>query len=290
MLTSKDVLGLGRAHAESESSSFLYGLIDHAGMPGLAKKFAQSPISWVSLLSGTDDKTTLPVAPLLFEIDSNANLHCRAVYEWIGQQGTYTSTILFLASPLAIGPLSTRLAMRLDATLPEDMDVMLRYFDPRIFEQLVKSFTAIQKQTFLSVATDWWFVDRRGDLQKVDATFNETDNHVSPLIFSAAQEAELIDASEPDQVARIVESFVPDLYRAIPIQRRHDFVLRQMDDARRINIQSSNDLAMHCMQALLYGENFATSKNWASTLQQVQSGKINLQQAVDLIETTTTKE
>ncbi len=288
MLNFGDIHDLHHYAADSSAASFLYGLVDHAGMPGLAKKLVESTASWVSLLSASRDESTLQVAPILFRIDlAQESFSYRRLIDWVCEHGTYTSSMLFIASPLSIQELSQRLNLRLDAMLPDNMDVTLRYFDPRVFEQLMRSFTAEQKRKFLSVAHCWWFVDRRGSLQKAESVFCEDDSYVAPLSLSIGQEAELIDASEPDQVAHLVSAIAPEAYRAIPLHLQYDFILRQIDDARRISIQSTPDLAMYCVQALLHGENFASLGNWQRALQDVRSGKMNIEQAAELIETGT---
>jgi hypothetical protein len=268
----------GQAH-------FLYGLADHAGMPGLAKRLNLTHAQWSSLFDGSQEGKTLSVAPLLFQIECDQyGVMNRSLINWLGEQGTYSSSLLLLASPLPLQELTRRLAVRLDAMLPDEMNIMLRYFDPRVFEQLVQALLDEQRRTFLSVAQQWWFVDRRGQLQGVASEFSEVDVFEAPLKLNATQESALIDASEPDQVASLLHSTVPEEYANLPRPERHDFILRHMAAARLLNVQVTHELALYCALALLHGENFATLKPWHVELQRVQTGELSLSQAAELVE------
>jgi hypothetical protein len=251
----------------------------------LASKLTQTKTEWVSLFDGSGEENAISVAPLLFRIEvDKSGIQHRGLANWIGEHGTYSSSLLLLASPLPLEQLARRLAVRLDAVLPQDMDITLRFFDPRIFEQLMQVLSAEQKHAFLSVAHGWWFADRRGQLQEVSAVFSEADLFEAPLILSMVQEHALLDASEPDQVVDLLQSTVQDEYLALPAQDRHDFIVRHMTAARLLGIEATHELALYCALALLQGEQFATQKHWQAALQEVQSGKLSLAQAAELIE------
>jgi hypothetical protein len=280
-----DIYRACQPYSDPASGVFLYGLVDHGGMPGLAKKLDQANIEWVSLFAGSKEENALSVAPLLFRIDTDGSgVQHRALLNWVGENGAYTSSLLLLASPLSMHELAHRLTRRLDGVLPEDIEIMLRFFDPRIFEQLMQVLSAEQKQAFLSVAHRWWFADRRGKLQDVAAIFSEADIHEIPLMLTVAQENALLDASEPDQVAELLLSGVPDEYLALQPPQRHDFILRHVASARLLGITATHELALYCALALLHGEQFATQENWQSGLQGVLAGTMSLEQAAQQFE------
>jgi hypothetical protein len=285
MLTHHDIYELYRTYSAPVSGCILYGLVDHAGMSGLVKKLNQEKTEWISLFDGSKEEGALTVAPILFQIeaDQSGMRHYRLL-NWVCERGAYTSSILLLASPLAMPELARRLALRLEAVLPEEIEIMLRFFDPRIFEQLMVVLSEEQKQAFLSVAYCWWFVDRRGQLQDVSAVFAESDSFEVPLILTVKQEGFLLDASEPDQVAELLQSGVPDEYQSLPLSERYDFIVRHMAAARLVGIESTHELSLYCALALLHGEHFATQKNWEAALQDVQAGNLSLEQAAEQIE------
>lgn len=284
MLTRQSIYQACAPFCGPATDSFLYGLIDHAGLPGLAARLTESASEWVSLFD-SQDPDILSVAPLLFRIRTgHDDVRQRSLVRWIVQQGTYTSSIVLVASPLSLQQLANRLTVRLDGVLPENMEIRLRFFDPRVFEQLMLVLSLEQKQAFLSAAQRWWFVDRRGHLQEVAAEFFEADTFTAPLVLSALQEDALIDASEPDQVAQLLQSGAPDDYQTLPPPERHDFILRHADAARRIGIEATHELALYCVLAMLHGEQFASHEKWQASLQEVQEKKLSLAQASEQME------
>lgn len=284
MLTPHSIYQACQAHCGPATDSLLYGLIDHAGLPGLAARLTESATEWTSLFE-SEDLDIVSVAPLLFRIGTGQDgMQQRRMVRWLVQQGTYASSIVLMASPLALQPLADRLTTRLDAVLPENVDILLRFFDPRVFEHLMVVLSAEQKQAFLSVAERWWFVDRRGHLKEVGATFCATDHFTEPLVLNALQESALIDASEPDQIAQLLQSGVPIDYENLRQGERHDFILRHMAAARRLGVEATHELSLYCALALLHGEHFAAEKNWQAALQEVVQKKANLTQAASRME------
>jgi hypothetical protein len=152
------------------------------------------------------------------------------------------------------------------------MNVLLRYFDPRVFEALVPELDAGQSRAFLGVADCWWYVDRTGNLVPQRAAYDAADSFDSPLVLSAPQEFALVDASEVDQVAAQVRATVPDLYMRMGAPQRVTFLRRQMAAANTAGIVATQEVALYCGLALLYGEEFALASPWPEVLAQVRAG------------------
>jgi hypothetical protein len=213
MLNHKNIYQLYDAILGLGSTDTLYGLVDHVGMPGLTKKLTQAGAQWISLFDGSKEEGALLAAPILFKIENDGGRKLPRVFlDWVGEHGTYTSSMLFLTSSLPMPELARRLALRLDAVLPEGVDVLFRYFDPRIFEMLRDVLSIEQRQGFLGVASNWWVVDRRGVLQKIVAKFSEKDDFDAPLKLTVQQERNFLDSSEPDQIAQLLQSEVSGHY------------------------------------------------------------------------------
>ena len=285
MITHQDITNLPYADPTIELDGQLYALVDHGGMPGLVKQLDRTNAQWISLFAGSRDEGALEVAPILILIDANqAPFQRQAMLNWLCEHGTFASSLLFMVSPLPMAELVRRLALRLDATLPDNMDIVLRFFDSRVFEQLVAVLSDEQKRAFLNVASRWWFVDRRGEIQAVDATFSEAETPEIPLILTVQQEGAMLDASEPDQVAAFLQPVVPVEYADLAPELRYDFIVRHMGAARLLGIKATHELALYCVMPLLHGEQFATQAPWHAVLGQVQSGRRSLTLAVELIE------
>lgn len=234
--------------------SNLYLLLDHGGLPGLHRKLQKSSARWASLFDCTNEANALVVAPILILIGSNGRLQMsRSLFEWVAKNGTYTSTVIMLSSPLQIESLRNRLAAGLDVRLSEDMKAMLRFFDPRIFEGLMKVLSVEQLATFLAPAEKWWYVDRAGKLTSVEAKFNAVDESAVPLELSAEQEFDLIEASDPDRVLASLRDNVPDLIQTQPLSAQYDFVARNLHVARGAGLTSIADFVLYNMVVLIKG-------------------------------------
>lgn len=116
---------------------------------------------------------------------------------------------LVFSSPTALEPLGARHAGRMYARVSEGMGVLLRYFDPRVFESLLAVLEERQRSDFLNPADCWWYVGRSGSLLRQCAQYAAMDPNIS-LELSASQEFALLDASEIDQLAAHLESMLPD--------------------------------------------------------------------------------
>lgn len=250
-------------------------------MPGLEGKLQYANLVWTSLFDGTTQANALSVAPLLILIGPASQLwrDCGFLNSAC-ERGVYSSCLMLIASPLPIGALASRLKARLDAKISDDMDVLLRFFDPRVFEQLVHCLSTEQRTEFLSAGSAWWFVDRRGELRAVDAQFSDAESFDAPLLLSERQENELVDASEIDQVTEQLCRSVPRELSRLPMPNRYEFITKHIAAARDFRINSTFELSLYCALALIYGEDFSTLTEWTVSLDLIRKGQHDLTSAV----------
>jgi hypothetical protein len=276
-----DLRKVAKDHLATNANSNFYFLIDQAGMPGLHRKLSVSSADWTSLLEGTREGGAVSVAPVLILAgrDGELQMHWRLL-EWIGEQGTYTSTLIMLASPLPIDSLRARLASRLEVTLSEDMDALLRFFDPRVFEQLIKILSIEQANALLSPACRWWYVDRAGNLVGMDTEFDIADQCDLPLQLSKDQEFDLIDASEPDQILALLYEHAPSLLSRVPISDQYGFVTGCINSAKELGLSSASDLTLYSAVSLKHGVFFGKSAGWKDVLAEVRLNRISFSEAV----------
>lgn len=272
---------ISRTSAEHQ----LYALVDHSGMPGLIKALASAGQPWVSLFHGSNEENALSVAPILVALNiQTVTTTTNPLLDWLCERSTYASSLLLLASPLMLDELTPRLTARLDAKLPDNVNVMLRYFDTRVFAALISVLDDAQKTEFLSPASQWWYMDRRGALQTIAATFALQDTFVAPLKLNSNQQNSLIDASEPDQIAELLQDAVPNEYDEIPYPNRFDFITRHTQIADSFGIKATHEKSFYCALALINGEDFASQPAWRDGLNEVQVGTITLQRLAQQIE------
>lgn len=285
MLTHQDILQLHRQHCSSQGGTRLYGLIDHAGMPGLLRQLTMAKAGWVSLFQGAKEENALLVAPILFAINvDDQGLQRRGLLQWILEQGRYSSSLSLIASPLSMAELARRLVLRLNAALPDQMEIMLRFFDPRVFEQLMLVFSAPQKQAFLDLGSSWFFLDRSGKLMQCPSIFSTDDTWPTTFEFSVIQQDALIESCEPDQIAELLRNGVPEAFQKVPLPEQYGFIVRNMVSARSFGIQATHELSFFCALALLLGEKFVEDEKWSMALDDVKKGVLTLQQAAESLE------
>lgn len=256
----------------------LYALIDHGGVPGLVKTLAGTGQAWVSLFKDSNEENALSVAPILVTLNiPAATENDNQLLDWICERSTYSSSLLLLASSLTMNELAHRLIARLDAKLPDNVNVMLRYFDTRVFAELMSVLDELQKTEFLNPASQWWYVDRRGALQTVAAVFALQDTFVAPLRLNLIQQNSMIGASEPDQIAELLKDTVPNEYDELPYQDRYDFIKRHAQTAEGFGVKATYEKSFYCALALIYGEDFAAQPAWRTGLDEIRAGALTLQ-------------
>lgn len=272
-----DLAGLCAVAMGDYPGNRLYCLVDHAGMPGLHRTLLGSTSSWSSLFNGSSEEAALSAAPILFPVAGTGEPANDGLLLWIAKHGTYTSSLLLLSSPLGLDALRKRLAFRLYAQVSEEMNVLLRFFDPRVFESLLTVLEEPQRAVLLNPADCWWYCDRGGVLRRQACIHAEADLRLS---LSAAQEFALLDASEIDQVSAQLQSMLPDAYLRIGAGSREAFFRRHMAQASAAGIAATHEVALFCGLALLHGESFMHTPYWQTVLANVRAGSASFVDAV----------
>lgn len=284
MTKSLDLLTFSNGILPSEGQ-FLYCLADHAGLPGLHRELRRANVQWRSLFHGTKEEGALSVAPLLISITPAASAEHRRFIRWLTVRGAYTSTLLLVVSSLPIDAMGERLALRLNAVISDDTAVLLRFYDPRVFEHLVKTLSDVQRKQVLCCGERWWFVDRRGELQETTSKFHLSELLDGPVILNADQEFSLLDASEIDQVIQLIRETVPAELLKLAPSESFDFINRCAKAAKKCRIEATHELALYCVCALSCGEKFYTLPAWEPVFRAVSAGEVRFSTAVQQIET-----
>lgn len=237
--------------AEDNAESNVFFLIDQGGMPGLYRQLRQTSTCWASLFSGSKEESALEVAPLLILAGANGRVVLsRAIFSWIGERGTYTSTVMMLVSPTGLEPLQGQLSARLDVLLSEGMEAMLRFFDPRVFESLVAVMTEQQAEDFLGIASAWCYVDRTGRMLHAAARFKQKILNPASLSLSQEQESILLENSEVDEILNSLRSSAPDILSKIPSESHYSRTLEKIFEARQQNLNSAKQIALYVLVKL----------------------------------------
>jgi hypothetical protein len=199
--------------------------------------------------------------------------------------GCYGSALHVIASNLTLHALADELTVRCEALLPDDYEVLLRYFDTRILASLMEVMTPEQSVMFFSCSQRWHYADRRGVLIQAHLFDDDTEIAVSaPLVLSVVQQNALIQAGEVDAVIDVLMRNKIEPLLDMPFPERHPTISRLINAAAGWALNSTADLAAYCTLALLGGEGFDKGEPWSSQLALVKRGDIRFSDALALVE------
>ena len=280
-----DIKSFVNAQPELGAGEFLYCLVDSAAVPSLHKKLATVTSPWVSLFEGSREENALSVAPILIVVAGESGMVApNSLLSWLAEKGTFTSCLSFIRSRHAMREQARALTARLDARLEDRTDVLLRYYDPRVFEALLDILSERPLGALLAAAQEWWFVDRTGQVQRVRQVVPASGDAQENVELTEAQEFALVAASEPDQIAEILSENFPDELRSLARPLRHAFITGQIVTARQFNVASTYELALFCGLALVSGVDYHTEDPWLTVLQAVGRGELKFSDAVLSVE------
>lgn len=271
----------------SQKPESLFVLVDHAGCSGLLARLHPSPsLRWISLFEDSRESNALEVAPILLDLGrvDEPPLEAKRLLAWLAETCQASNALLVVRSTWRHAELAGSLKRRLDALLTDDMHVLLRYFDTRVFASLMQTFDAAQKAAFCCVANEWWWLDRGGKLCHMTTQEQAEDVLQGPVVFSDAQQARLIDSCEADAVAQEVVRLAPDLCGHLSRGQLHELVSACLPAARAHGIESLPLQSLFCMAALEHGVDFHERAPWLDTLKAAQTQKRDFAWVVQQVE------
>ena len=247
----------------------VFVLIDHAGCSGLLARLGQSAsLRWISLFQDSTESSAIEVAPILVDLGS-VELPApgaKRMLAWLSEACNASNAMLVIHSTRPHDELAKSLTRRLDALLPDDLPVLLRYFDTRVFVSLMQTLDAQQKAAFCCVASQWWWLDRGGKLCEMSTREQAEDVLHGPVIFSNAQQAQLIESCEADAVAQEVVRAALDLCSGLSRGQLHELVSTCLLAAHGHGITSLPMQSLFCMVALEHGVGFHEQTPWLDKL------------------------
>lgn len=261
---------------ESRPQENIFLLLDHGGLPGLSQQLKCSSTEWMSLFERTKEEGALEVAPILVLAASGGKIRLsRLVFDWLRQRGTYSSSVMMLVSSLDLTCLARELGKRLHITLTGDVEAMLRFFDPRVFESLLNILTREQIEDFLGVVSSWHYVDRSGRIAQATNTYGAIKPTSKPVALSQEQEDDLLAASEIDQILNSLRSSIPDPFSEIPRESQFGFVSESVIEARSKKIGSVLQMSLYTMIRLFYVKGIMSIEVYEKSIGYLRSNDVN---------------
>lgn len=247
----------------------LFVLVDHAGCTDLMSRLARSPsMKWLNLFEGSQEAGALQVAPILIDLGEVASPPpaARHFLSALAHECQTSNAVLMLRSRWSHENLADAMRARMDAMLPDDLPVLLRYFDTRVYASLLDVFTPEQRSTFCCPASHWWWLDRAGQWCEQTSTETASDTFRAPILLDAQQQSGLIAAGLADAVAHEVRLAAPDLCEGRSRAALHAHVETCLLAARRHQINTLSMQTLYCIVALELGPAFDQQPEWSSAL------------------------
>jgi Domain of unknown function (DUF4123) len=187
----------------------------------------------------------------------------------------YANCFTFIESLHARDVQVRMLRERCEAVLPQDMPVLLRYFDSRVFGVLMTVLSHDQRRSFLAAATRWATCGRRGELLCVEQGADASSNVAPlPIKLDTTQEATLIEAGSVDaMIDLLLSQNNAALQRLLPPEQ-HEQVSAALEAARNFGIERWADQVAFCALALDLGSTFHQLEPWATGLGEVHAGRL----------------
>ena len=236
------------------------------------------------ILTGVDCVWKESASPILVELPADASQEsvCRIAKETL-RKWRYANCFVFLETTRAPHEAAAMLRERTEAVLPDDMDVVLRFFDPRVFAALVEHLNADARVAFLSGAALWAIPDRRGEVQVIEqGTSDVSAPFISPMRLNSEEEIALIDAGEADAMVDLLLNQNNDQLLAMIPPDQHENVVVVLAQARSFGIEDVPDQAAFCAAVLALGVDFHAREPWVRLLCEVTAGHMKFSEAARL--------
>jgi Domain of unknown function (DUF4123) len=235
-----------------------------------------------ALLQQSIDACTDGATPFLVQWEgwSNDESNVRTI-QTLCEQGCYACAVSALDSALSIEQLAAALTARCTVSLPDGVNMLLRFFDTRVMDALIDVLTPEQMESLVSCTTRWMYADREGPLDPASLSDRDgNDTFTAPLVLTVKQQNALIDAGEPDLViSQLIDANIEPLIN-LPVPRRHRAVSQIIASARSWGLSDTPDLAAYSSLALSMGADFASQAPWSELLPEVKAKRLTFSQAL----------
>ena len=228
----------------------------------------------IDVLSGMPCDWNESASPVLLELPraQATAFQVQRMAAWL-TRWQYGNCVSFIESQLQMDILATELKARSDALLPDDMPVVLRFFDGRVLLTLLTVLHPEQRTIFLAFALRWAAADRRGKLVLLEPQQRATSTRFAgPIEFDVAQQSAMIDAGEADAIIDVLLNQNDDRLMSMLPPQQHECISNALAHAREFGITLLNEQVSFCSLSLELGERFYEERPWAETMPQVAAG------------------
>lgn len=267
---------------DSPTGSFRYLLVDMAATQGVqVTKELRLDSEAVDILTRMKcdwkESASPALIPLLHRPATPAE--AERIRTWL-LRWRYGNCVSFIESALTMPALVDELHARCEALLPDDMPVVLRFFDGRVMTSLLHALLPEQIASLVQCASRWAFADRDGELVLLPPRTPRSSAFRAPLGLNVAQQAALIDAGEADAVVGILLDQMHHKLMPMLPPEQHGVISSALHRAHELNLTRLSDQVSFCALWLELGDSFDESESWSPLLRRVAAGEIGFAEAL----------
>ncbi|WBA59016.1 MULTISPECIES: DUF4123 domain-containing protein [unclassified Providencia] len=163
-------------------NSYIDIIIDQAGMQSPlipALRTLDTDINWFSLFTGLPEEAFIDDSPLLIRFKWDNDLHVILLTEILAHH-YHSSRILVVISLLPFDTLARFLQALIEFNW-ENRTGILRFYDPRIFPELIKRVLNVQEGRYFSqLAYMWSWIDKDGEMSWLQGDFSTDIEKLTP--------------------------------------------------------------------------------------------------------------
>lgn len=253
----------------------LFALVDRdheaGNWPPALRAAVASQISLFA--SRTANTQALAIAPRLLELVDDQPTTERLL-QAVQRQSAELPRCLLIASPLSLSALAARLQRRIDVDADGD-DMMLRFWDSRIFLSLHRHLQRPTRDAFLAFGVQALVADRRGGLLPVALACPDGDPlQDQPCRLTGDDIKALGTAARPDAMLGMLRQQNPEALVEVPDADRHGLAVRQLEQCRQRKLQSPRDQTLALSLAIEHGADWWDQEQWAACLQEATTSTL----------------
>lgn len=243
---------------------------------------AESEVDWKETAS-----------PVLIQLPEQAitDAQCNQ-WAFFFEQWRWANAFIYIETHHPFKTVSLALAKRLYVQLSDAQEMLLRYFDTRIFTSLLNVLTPDQKKSFLGVADAWHYPNRDGVCVSLvindnNALPRKRDTFQSAFELSAQQEFKMLEASETDTMVDLLLSHQETALNTMNPFQQYTTIDALLRAAKTYAIKDIHDQSVFCLLGLGLGTDFYAQDPWASGLINVKNQSVSLRQLLSTLESST---
>lgn len=187
------------------------------------------------------------------------------------------AVLWLIGGPKAPDAVFRQLTERLDVVLDDDTEMLLRFYDPRVIDELTSCLETEPHQAFFGAFKTWAYLNRDGLLCRVSpASSVRSDGYQSPMHLSAKASAALLLSSEAGQVLIETLKRWPDDLQAMPKHQQFDLAKACCRQADSLNMDNLADKVLLLMWAAGQPAGYFDSEAWSTDRHRLMSGEQTL--------------